>query len=495
MTRLQMRAHALTALGLCLLASPLATRAVAQDRPVVFVHGFNSNPGTWDEASGRLRGRLAIETFAPGVTWRQSVESQANEVQNQVGWLPNSSIVIGHSLGGIVSRQWTRQHGVDGVVTIGSPHRGAPLANHIGQWLGFNDDLFYAVGSAFYHLGFMSYDQWWWLLPALEAILSEAGYIQDLTLRHFLITFGLHYGSPFIFSIYTGSPFLDDLNGGNLGREVAQIPYRVGIVNTMTDYWDSGFWRLLDPENGRTYGLLVFGAAVGLDYWAYTILADADPLDYDAQETAWNMLRASFWLFNFDEFWCRAVSDNRDLWHGACQPNDAFIPRWSQFYPSATTNFDVVSNAPHSRETRWLDDLFYVALTDVMHVPPRGGPPPPPPPGGSDTLSNDQFLSPEQSITSADGRFRLTYQGDGNLVLYRWDGVPLWHTHTYGTSAGRATMQVDGNLVVYDANGTPLWWSGTHGFNGSRVVMHNDGNLVIYTPEGSAIWASGTGGY
>jgi pimeloyl-ACP methyl ester carboxylesterase len=483
-------------LAVSLAVLSVASPAGAQDRPVVFVHGFNSSPGTWDQAAGRLRNRAAIETHQPGVTWRESIETQANQVQNSLSGLPNSSIIIGHSLGGIVSRQWTRMHGVDGVVTIGSPHRGAPLANHIGEWTGQNDDLFWAIGNAFYHLSWLSYDQWWWLLPAVEAALSQGGYIANLSLLHFAVTMGMHYGSPFVFSIYTGSPFLADLNGGNLNREIAQIPHRVGIVNTMTAYWDAGFWRLLDPDYGGEYGWITLTTAAALDYWAYTILNDADPMDWHATETGMAMLRASFWLWNFDEFWCRAVSDNRPLWYGACQENDGFIPRWSQFYPSSTATFDVLSGVPHSRETKSFDDLLYVALTEVMHVPPRGGGPPPPPPpppgGGSNTLTGEQSLYADQSITSSDGRFRLTYQSDGNLVVYRWDNAPLWHTHTYGTAAGRAAMQSDGNFVVYDAYGTPLWWSGTNGYNGSRVVMQNDGNLVVYAPSGAAVWSSGT---
>jgi L-cysteine:1D-myo-inositol 2-amino-2-deoxy-alpha-D-glucopyranoside ligase len=85
-------------------------------------------------------------------------------------------------------------------------------------------------------------------------------------------------------------------------------------------------------------------------------------------------------------------------------------------------------------------------------------------------------------------------KSDGNLVLYRNDAVPLWHTETYGTSPGRAIMQLDGNLVVYDGSGTPIWASGTVGFDGAWLVMQADGNLVIYSSSGAPVWASGTSG-
>jgi hypothetical protein len=41
-------------------------------------------------------------------------------------------------------------------------------------------------------------------------------------------------------------------------------------------------------------------------------------------------------------------------------------------------------------------------------------------------------LFPGQSITSADGRYRLVMQGDGNLVFYRVaDMVPRWNSQTF----------------------------------------------------------------
>lgn len=101
-----------------------------------------------------------------------------------------------------------------------------------------------------------------------------------------------------------------------------------------------------------------------------------------------------------------------------------------------------------------------------------------------------QQLSGGQSMLSPDGRFQLSMQLDGNLVLYMGSQA-LWDTHTWGTSADRAVFQPDGNLVVY-AGATPLWSSGTWGNPGSELALQNDGNLVIYSPEGVAIWSSGT---
>ena len=55
-------------------------------------------------------------------------------------------------------------------------------------------------------------------------------------------------------------------------------------------------------------------------------------------------------------------------------------------------------------------------------------------------------------------------------------------------------MQGDGNFVVYRRNGEPLWASGTEGNCGAWLAMQDDGNLVVYSAAGSPLWASNTAG-
>lgn len=482
----------------------------AQDRPVVFIHGVGSGPETWQEAAGRLQTRLQISPFRAEVSWWESLETQGSQMDARFGGLPGSTVAVGHSLGGLVARQWSRSHQLDGVITLGSPNRGAPIANHINEWAGFNYSLFSAIGNVFYWFSSLSYDQWWWVYPAVEGALNWGGYIANFSLYHLATELGMQYGVPFVQEVYVGSPYLDHLNGTAWG----EAPTRIGIANTASEYWRGGPFRLKDPDYAGELSIITSTAAAALDYWGFRVYADAEADDWQAQSLAFKLWDAAFWLWNFDEFWCRATSDDHPIWSGHCLPNDGFVPTWSQFLPAATANFEVYGGPVHTQETDHFDEYIYAALTNFMHVPPRGGPsdpgpgpgpappPPPPPPsgppsngGGSDSLSPDQALYAGQSITSSDGRFYLIYQSDGNLVLYRNDAVPLWHTQTYGTSPGRAIMQLDGNLVVYDGSGTPIWASGTVGFAGAWLVMQADGNLVIYSSSGAPVWASGTSGW
>jgi len=103
-------------------------------------------------------------------------------------------------------------------------------------------------------------------------------------------------------------------------------------------------------------------------------------------------------------------------------------------------------------------------------------------------MNPGDFLLPGQSRQSADGRFRLIYQTDGNLVLY-YGWIPLWWTRTQSANPGMAVMQTDGNFVVYDSTG-PVWWSRTWAA-GACLVVQDDGNTVIYTGS-SPLWATNT---
>jgi hypothetical protein len=114
--------------------------------------------------------------------------------------------------------------------------------------------------------------------------------------------------------------------------------------------------------------------------------------------------------------------------------------------------------------------------------------------GGADKLLPEQSLGLGESITSADGRFRLLYQEDGNLVLYDPNSSPIWASHTDGTCPNAAGMQTDGNFVVYDCNWTPVWASNT-GSSGSWLMVQSDGDVAMYNTAGALVWHTGTGGH
>lgn len=107
-------------------------------------------------------------------------------------------------------------------------------------------------------------------------------------------------------------------------------------------------------------------------------------------------------------------------------------------------------------------------------------------------LTSEQTLVPTQKLTSQDGRFTLTLQRDGNLVLH-FGATVLWNS---GTATGRSIyfrVQAGGNAALVDAAGLPVWTSGTNGNWYSVLTLQNDGNLVMKNAAGTTIlWQSNT---
>lgn len=108
-----------------------------------------------------------------------------------------------------------------------------------------------------------------------------------------------------------------------------------------------------------------------------------------------------------------------------------------------------------------------------------------------DRLNTNQSLGPGGSLVSPNGKIRLDFQHDGNLVLYRNDnGFAVWSTKSQGKPTDRLTMQDDGNLVLYERGGNHVWSTRTHGAN-ATAILQDDGNFVVYA-QGVPLWASNT---
>ena len=103
------------------------------------------------------------------------------------------------------------------------------------------------------------------------------------------------------------------------------------------------------------------------------------------------------------------------------------------------------------------------------------------------------------ALESANKRFRLNMQSDGNLVLYKEpEHRPIWHTDTVGRGGFRANLQHDGNFVVYTESSVPIWNSRTQDIGRNYLTVQDDGNLVIYGIDYYRVkyvqWSTGTHG-
>ena len=98
-------------------------------------------------------------------------------------------------------------------------------------------------------------------------------------------------------------------------------------------------------------------------------------------------------------------------------------------------------------------------------------------------------LIKDRRYESQNGQYFLTFQNDGNLVVYNRRNQPKWDSKTQGEGA-KAIFQDDGNLVVYNFSGNAVFSTNTVNKNATSLEMQDDGNLVIYNRRRNALWSS-----
>lgn len=127
--------------------------------------------------------------------------------------------------------------------------------------------------------------------------------------------------------------------------------------------------------------------------------------------------------------------------------------------------------------------LLAVPLVTLVTAPAAGAA------ANTTMLTGGSALAAGQSLVSPNRGYRAVMQSDGNFVVYRANGSPVWSSGTWGRGGTSITMQRDGNLVLYGSRGA-VWASNTTPNRGDELVMQNDSNLVIYNGYDQAVWSS-----
>jgi len=106
-------------------------------------------------------------------------------------------------------------------------------------------------------------------------------------------------------------------------------------------------------------------------------------------------------------------------------------------------------------------------------------------------LESGGRLSSGKAMASCDGRFSLTMNVDGDLVVRGCGCTPAggscWSAHSSGHAGAELVMQRDGDLVISgDGCGDgdhSCWSSNSAGHAGAFLKVQNDGNVCILGPE------------
>jgi len=98
-------------------------------------------------------------------------------------------------------------------------------------------------------------------------------------------------------------------------------------------------------------------------------------------------------------------------------------------------------------------------------------------------------LSAGQALRSPNGKYTLTQQPDGNLVLADDAKRTLWSAQTPANPGAYASFDSNGDLVVYAKAGSPLWRTATAG-QGALLAVRDDGNVVLSGTAKQEVWSS-----
>jgi hypothetical protein len=91
--------------------------------PVKFLPGLNEDTTVWTAAGGSLAVTFNIAPSYASLVTSNSFQSQSSSL----GSLSSSTVLVGHSAGGIVARLHGQSQALAGIVTLGTPNFGAPL--------------------------------------------------------------------------------------------------------------------------------------------------------------------------------------------------------------------------------------------------------------------------------------------------------------------------------------------------------------------------------
>lgn len=104
-----------------------------------------------------------------------------------------------------------------------------------------------------------------------------------------------------------------------------------------------------------------------------------------------------------------------------------------------------------------------------------------------DSMTARRTLRRGMYLRSPDGRFRLTLESSGMLVLSGPSGV-LWSNGR--SDVAYVAFQVNGNLTAFTDRDVAVWSTRTKDMDARRLVVRNDGQFVILNGIGTVLWSS-----
>ncbi|NHZ85086.1 MAG: hypothetical protein GWP19_04300 [Planctomycetia bacterium] len=339
----------------CLLISSMM---FGQNRNVSFIHGINASESTWSSVSSVLSNDYQITPSNIPYSSNNTIPDIAN---NYVQNIPLNSVVVAHSMGGIVSREIVRTNGtsrVSALITTGTPNYGAPIVDMV------NNNLPILLTM--------------WIDDLARGPSALWGWSYGYNLAESLIGMGLFLSANILIDNYSGVDVLaaNDLSPGSSFMDTLNSNYSNTMPNAHyviygNEDWNS-HWRLGDSfaENGEENGIGInLNNGMSITYWIYGFVCsriadywwdlylDYQNFNYYYEFLYWNWVSHEFYWGQYsltylqqeqwDMYVVGAITNNPDgdgyLWW----VNDGVVPAWSQI-PIFHETPDRVKEAQHA---------------------------------------------------------------------------------------------------------------------------------------------------
>lgn len=341
--RLTRHLRAASLLGV-LIGAPVIRTAAAQDRPVVFIHGLFGTGGVWASTANSLAQQYQLIPITPTLGWQNAFETQATNLQSALGgWTQVGA--MGHSNGGLAERRYVQQFGagtrINRGFTVGTPHRGAQLAQYVrdGTASRYGSYLFNSIADPFNF--YYYYD------PDFQAAMDYGPNVIIRDVMQIMAFVGAYLvpiinavAVPVANDIPVGgqmtptSAFIAALNSpANLSAEQANLPVRVGAATSVSP--QNAFFTLFSNNPGA-WGTV----RRSVEYYCF-LLYDYYSVhpDYFLQANAWRWLDCAYAMEYFDVDWLFLTGsvlyvDNSG--YVIADHQDGLVPLSSQTWPGAT---------------------------------------------------------------------------------------------------------------------------------------------------------------
>lgn len=341
-------------------------------KPVTWIHGLAGSATAWQPIGGRLYTEYEISNNYIGYSSNSRITQIADAVSTQT---TDNSLVIGHSMGGLVAREIVRKYGtakVNKLITVGTPHYGSKMA----EAAPFVEAMAYDWGNALFFGPATSLDLFG--TPELTPLTYDDTYryVNDLIgiLVGMVIDNYVADNYISVVDLKTTSGFISTLNSNpsstmpSITKAIFGAEYPPEMVRLADAAWNDGV------ETGEWasfhYKLLVIynNIALGYEYAAQYAWSNYQ-MGGKAEDYYWYVAfttAADAWWYGVDYLyvgmqweWDRNVT-GAALEDGTWWTSDGVVPSYSQVFNSEIPSSEYIrmDGINHLEEVEILDETL-----------------------------------------------------------------------------------------------------------------------------------------